>query len=138
MSTKLPNKLSDCIDVALADLAKVERSKKYIVNMAIWHLAVEEKCAVCLAGAVMAKTLDLPATEDRFDPVGFGKHNDFRLAALNYLRCGSPRLAFCLGLWRRLPKGVSAQFPVTAYEQDTKKFKRDMRKLRDHLREHGQ
>lgn len=57
----LPDKLSDCLELALADLAKVERHKsKYVVNMGRWHEHDDGKCSVCLAGSLLAKTMKIP------------------------------------------------------------------------------
>lgn len=55
----LPNKPSELIAIALADLIKVEKSKKFRVAMGAWHWTPpgSNVCHVCLAGAVMACTL---------------------------------------------------------------------------------
>lgn len=53
----LPKKLSDLIEVALADLDACESDERYEINMHVWHDVKGDKCSVCLAGAVMAKTL---------------------------------------------------------------------------------
>lgn len=59
MSTKeLPNKPSELLNLALNDLELCEKDSKYVINMGTWHLPEEEDCLVCLAGAVMAKSLD--------------------------------------------------------------------------------
>lgn len=70
---KLPNKLSELIRLAMKDLELVENDEKYKVDMDMgsWHFPwfseeaehfdvddEVEVCNVCLAGAVMAKTLD--------------------------------------------------------------------------------
>lgn len=53
------------IAVALADLAKVEADPRYVVDMSLWHRPKDKsrRCVVCLAGAVMAKTLGSDPTE---------------------------------------------------------------------------
>ena len=57
----LPNKPSELLTLALADLAKVERSKRYKVNMCTWHLPINKNLyQVCLGGSVLAKSLDYP------------------------------------------------------------------------------
>lgn len=61
---KAPEKLSQAIFMALNDLALVENDKRYFVNMSFWHtpaggdmeIVADDVCAVCLAGAVLAKT----------------------------------------------------------------------------------
>ncbi len=55
---KLPNKPSELLEVAMHDLSLVERSSKYKVDMWSWHKPTGAGyCEVCMAGAVMAKTL---------------------------------------------------------------------------------
>ena len=54
---QLPDKLSDCLELALGDLEKCERSKRYRIDMIEWHNPVAETCYVCLAGSVIARAL---------------------------------------------------------------------------------
>lgn len=91
MTTQLPNKLSQLLRLAVADAQKCEAMpEKYRLDMAVWHLPDEEsgKCAVCMAGSVLAQTL-------RADPgtlVGIrdtGYENESKLAAINLMRAGS-------------------------------------------------
>ena len=59
---KLPDKLSDLFTVALNDLQKCMADPIYSINMSCWMQwdTVTQKCEVCMAGAVMAQTLDIP------------------------------------------------------------------------------
>lgn len=55
-------KLSDLLELALADLAQVEGSsheRPVQVDMGYWHATFEGVCFVCLAGAVMDQTLKI-------------------------------------------------------------------------------
>jgi len=61
---KPPKKLSALIWLALGDLVKVEKDKRYQVNMTSWHKPEFGRCNVCFAGSVMAKTLK---TAHKFD-----------------------------------------------------------------------
>jgi len=54
LTANLPDKLSDIILIALEDLRKAERSKKYKVNMNIEHRP-NGVCQVCLYGSIMAQ-----------------------------------------------------------------------------------
>jgi hypothetical protein len=87
MSKKLPDKPSELLLVALADLEAVEQDKRYVVNMRVWHEA-NGQCAVCLAGSVMAKTLNVSPVDsvipDVFDVDAYDK-----LLTLDDFRCGS-------------------------------------------------
>ena len=61
----LPNTPSELLSLALDDLEKCEQDTLYGVLMDAWHEPVFDedhefqRCDVCLAGAVMAKTLDV-------------------------------------------------------------------------------
>lgn len=84
----LPNKLSALIRVSVGDLDKVLADRKYDIDMNGWHYPTGDgKCAVCLAGAVIAKTFDrLPSAD--VDPDDFGSDDRMRLFALNHVRVG--------------------------------------------------
>ncbi len=88
---KLPKKPSALIRLALDDLRKVERSKKYVVDMGTYHEPEYDGCHVCLAGAIMAKTLKTPLT--RTTGTGFYTEGN-KLRALDYLRTGQTYEAF--------------------------------------------
>ena len=140
--TNLPKKLSDLIDVALVDLAKVERQKsKYFISMnSAFHepdLNLPGKCTVCFAGAVMAKSLGVAANQVA-DP------NDFlsfettrRLQALDEIRQGHVKDALDM-LDQPLPFGCAEDVLVASYSFDPTEFKNDMRKLGKLLRAAGQ
>lgn len=57
---KLPNKPSELIRLAVSDIQKVAKDPKYGIYMGTWHWKDNDgKCYVCLAGAVLAKTLKI-------------------------------------------------------------------------------
>ena len=63
--SKLPDKPSELIHLALNDLELCEKDDSYAINMHVWHCPelhddVPPLCAVCMAGSVMAKTLNVP------------------------------------------------------------------------------
>lgn len=129
MKTKLPDKMSALIRVALADLAKAERSKNYKINMSAWHNPEgENKCEVCLAGSVMAFSLGVQANYWMM-PSDFNRPTFRKLNAIDALREGAVSEAAtqlnldeatyekCRALNRRIP----------AYRNP--KFKPAMRKL---------
>ena len=83
----LPDTLSDLLTVALDDLAKVEADPRYAVAMKDWHRPYSTgRCNVCLAGAVMAKSLGCPIA--RIDPYELGQQIKTKLHVLNSLRQG--------------------------------------------------
>ena len=59
MTTQLPDKLSDLLRLAVHDAQACEADPRYTLNMRRWHQidVTTKKCNVCLAGAVIAKTL---------------------------------------------------------------------------------
>lgn len=103
----LPDKPSELIRVALADLKKCEEDKKYRIDMSEWHAPTHVRCAkenldeyyctVCLAGAVMGQTLEVPvdryasSTSARFD-----ENTKDKLQAINCFRVGQIRQALTL------------------------------------------
>lgn len=109
VQAKLPSKPSELIRVALKDLRKAERSKKYVIDMGTWHephgdwefnpdkgydeYVPNGKCTVCLAGSVIAGTLGVSPKKDA-EPLDFGAKTRAALRALNYFREGSIDSAF--------------------------------------------
>ena len=65
---ELPDTPSELLTLALDDLNKIERSKKYKVHMGRWHEPYsngDTVCHVCLAGAVMARRGGLSPEEEQ-------------------------------------------------------------------------
>ena len=139
---KLPDKPSELIELALKDLASVERSKAYKVDMGTWHSPAkyDGPCSVCLAGAVMARTLRMPRDEEHSPWLHgtrkMGSETVRKLIALDYFRSGDVRFALnnCkLTRPANLPGGVR----VTPYSSNRRAFKTDMRRLARRLRAVG-
>lgn len=56
-------KLSTLLQIAVDDVCRSERSKKYKIEMHDWHNPDGMgRCSVCAAGAVMSRTLRCPVT----------------------------------------------------------------------------
>jgi ribosomal protein S27AE len=85
-TTKLPDKLSELLYIALEDLEKIEADPRYKINMDLWHRP-NGKCSVCAAGSVMAVRLGAH-TDDMLEPSDFEKETENKLYAINYLREG--------------------------------------------------
>ena len=131
---KLPEKLSDLLQVALEDLRKAEASDQYAVNMRDWHLPFRRVCSVCLAGSVMAFSLDADITKN-LAPVDFDDHTSRRLSALDSLRRGAVDDAACQ-LW------IESDYShldrdVPRYSNNPKQWHKDMEKLVKDLKEAG-
>lgn len=81
--------LSGVLELALKDLELVGKDKSYRVNFGAWHTTNERSklCHVCLAGAVIAKTLKCPPYITTY-PSSFTNKAQKRLHALNDVRTG--------------------------------------------------
>lgn len=136
----LPNKLSQLILVALKDLELCEKDPNYRVNMHTWHGPANDMqlfgdapyCVVCLAGAVMAQSLEAPK-ENVFVPDDF-KEDSRKLVALDYVINGCTISALvCMEQKTDFPILV----PITPYAEDPIQFKADLFKLADELQAEG-
>lgn len=83
---KLPNKPSRLIYLALEDLEKAEKSPLYKINMWKWH-DTNGQCSVCLAGAVIAGSLECSAYENS-TPDDYDYDTRDKLQALDSFRLG--------------------------------------------------
>ena len=54
----LPDNLVDLIEVAINDMKAVKADTNYSFNVNYWHMSCQSKCVVCVAGAIMAKSLN--------------------------------------------------------------------------------
>ena len=102
-SCRLPKKPSALILLALADLAKAERTPGDRIDMRTWHIGVIESydpetckvekaagngsCVVCLAGSVMAFSLNVPRTRS-IEPNEYPDEVERALLAINSFRVG--------------------------------------------------
>ena len=131
----LPDTLHGLLELALRDFDSVAQDPAYKVNMRAWLRKAGGVCHVCLAGAVMAKTLKIAPSEDDhflglgyFDcPLGVAS----KLRALDYLRDGMLREASEQLL-------VRTDFPdylVTLYDTDATQWREDMDALLAYLKE---
>ena len=144
----LPDKPSELIRLALHDLELCEQDDMYIINMRRWHVpsdtygwhSPEKKCYVCLAGSVMAKSLNADALK-YLDPWDYNGKTIIKLLALEQFRKG------------HVHKGIILLFPesfenmdlskfydytfIISYEQKPTKFKQRMHQLADDLEREG-
>lgn len=136
-SKKLPDLPSALLRLAMSDLEKVEADPRYTVHMNEWHSlyphgeSKEMICHVCLAGSVMAKTLEIPInTSDGTNY--FDLENRFadwrKLTMLDSFRLGKVEEGLD---WvdKELPDGFPRRIDVTSYVAGPKKFKKDMEKI---------
>jgi hypothetical protein len=87
-----PRALSEWLELALEDLRKCEQDPRYEIDMSIWHSSRGSVCLVCLGGALMAQTGEVPPERSLFPhdiPDEFARI----LQAMDYLRLGYIHLA---------------------------------------------
>lgn len=157
----LPRKLSALLTLGLDDLREVERDPNYRVRMDCWHsrewryrgtmgLVFDDcPCNVCLAGAVMAKTLDVSRYTDVWTPSFFADQDVVRaVRALEFARRGEARQALqqLTGRTRgrdfdRIPSrwddGRAGHRLAPEYDEDGRGFYRVLRSMARDLRRAG-
>lgn len=129
----LPDKPSELIRLALADLEKIEADPRYEVDMSTWHKPeftfdgqMRSVCAVCFAGAVMAKTCNIPL-EELIQPEQFEEDQMNKFAALDAFRSG--RIESGLR-WMHIPMARMPDYvSIHDYSGFPSLFKDDMAKL---------
>lgn len=143
MTKRLPKTPSKLIRRAIADFRRVLRLKKtYVVDMGKWHQP-NSHCSVCLAGAVIAGTLEAsPGMETA--PGDYSRATDDALHALDDFRCGF--IWNGLGMLdKEIPSGakrdvidsleddIGRKIKVSMKGKDWRTFNRHMLKLADEL-----
>lgn len=149
--TKLPDLPSDLIRLALRDLKQVEKMKKtYRVDMGTWFEAKDShnynKCAVCFAGSVMARTCKLDPKDielgftDAVNTLTDDLDASDKFIALDNFREGYVKrgLNRVFNITKYVgDKGIN--FPgimdrhIVKYEKDKRKFKQQMANLANDL-----
>jgi hypothetical protein len=141
MVNQLPDKPSELLRTALSDLRACEGDPKYKINMHWWHRARLDGCYVCLAGAVMAKTLEFSFEENvavyNFDNF-FDRKGELnsKLSALDWFRRGEIFDAF-VDLGVKKPETLPDEITITPYEEGPEEFHRDMEGLITMLEQEG-
>lgn len=137
--TRPPQRMSEAILMALEDLEAVEQDPRYKVYMDSWHSPDPgwNKCMVCLAGSVMAKTLK--ASHHHYEvPLHFGNPWDKILCALDQIRLGD--IIGASMVWSGgFPTSIaySRPFSVVSYHIDPDKFKAHLREIAEDLQRVG-
>ena len=139
--SKLPDKPSELIRVALKDIRACEASDKYLIDMCSWHARARPgfnlKCAVCFAGAVMAQTLGADPERD-YHPSDFDGDTNSKMYALDRLRVGDVEGAIReLGVRSVEEEGILDERQITRYKEDPVKFKEEMEQLANDLETAG-
>jgi len=129
---RLPDKMSDLLEVALKDLRRAERHPLFTVDMGVWIQPRAVRCAVCLAGAALKFELDIKS----IDQVISGNDAGRKALALNSLRTGSvSHAARFMGLDSKGYEPFDRS--VSLYGVHRREFHRDLRQLVTDLRAAG-
>ena len=83
---ELPACMCGILRRAVEDAMAVEEMSGYRLNMDVWH-SPNGVCKVCMAGAVMVKTLGVSRSIGR-DPTDFDRDTEMKLYAVNSFRVG--------------------------------------------------
>ena len=145
---KLPDRPSALIRLAMRDLDEVEADPHYEIDMMEWHTGIlkgdkkfgDLPCRVCLAGAVMAKTLgqdvEVDARPDHSD--GFTPEEVAKLFALNYFREGNVTKALDeMPTWIEFEHLAHLNREVVEYADDPEMFHEKMLEIADDLEQEG-
>ncbi len=134
--SKLPNKPSALLLLALDDLRAVEKNKLYRITMGSWHVpdTYDGVCEVCFAGAVIAGTFKESPIKEHGDCDKFGDDKD-KLYAIDHFRTGYLKDALDL-MGFECPEDLAENISVAEYENSPAQFKRDMIKIVKILQKH--
>lgn len=134
-------KLSELIQIGLTDLERCEADPLYGINMRVWHVwaslsgDAKWRCFVCMGGAIMAKSLQVPLYVDWHPVKDFDGPIRPILLAVDCLRVGSVTAAADY-------LGVSVNpwdfdRSIGDYEHSAEVFKQDLRQLATDLADAG-
>ena len=131
---ELPNKPSELMRLAVKDLMAIETDPAYTINMSYWHypLRIESgegtitRCAVCMAGAILANTFHMPSNTEQVPDMFSHKTRD-ALQAIDHFRVGAIQEG-CI--YMRLPKDsydfLPWEIPIASYDSRVLSFYDDM------------
>jgi len=123
---KLPNKPSKLINLALNDLRKAQKDKKYKINMGFWRKFdyYDRRCLVCAAGAVIS--FSLKNQGDCVEPSDFDTDTRNKLLSIDLFRRGWVGQAL-----QRMNKEPGKFFyrEIPAYDKNPRLFFRKLRRL---------
>lgn len=123
----LPDNPSKLIRLAIHDLTLCEKSSKYRIHMGTWHsIGSGGVCRVCLAGAVMAKSLKIPIEKTIGAFELDERDTKLKIIALDDLRTGD---VCCVNWWREVPINLPEDREIVEYSEDPKLFKEQMLQL---------
>lgn len=127
------NTLHELLALALDDLAAIEKTPGFVVDMGLWVRRINTECRVCLAGSVMVRGLG--ATGRSVYPSDFDEATERRLDALDDLRMGDVRPACEFVLGEAALDHCPPNRDVADYSYNRDQWWADMHQLLAELRE---
>lgn len=121
---KLPGQPSKLLKLAMKDFEACELSDDYKIDLDVWHRPNDEVCVVCLAGSVMAQTLQV-SRWDEVTPVQYEEETP-ALRALDEFRLGEIREGLD---YLDLEYDSWTNVAAAAYDDNLDQFKADMYKM---------
>jgi hypothetical protein len=85
---RLPDKLSDLLELAVADCLEVEAEGKHEFDMTVYYERLNGHCAVCMAGAVMLRRLPHEESAIFVRTDNWGAKTQKKLQAIDDMRNG--------------------------------------------------
>lgn len=86
---ELPDRPSELLRAALDDLRAAEMNPRLVIMMDRWHEPMASgRCAVCLAGAVIARRQQFDTRHHAIAPGDFPGRTQLKLRALDFFRRG--------------------------------------------------
>lgn len=102
LNTPLPDTLHGLLELALNDLELCEKDPDYDIDMLTWHFydydeesnREKPQCIVCMVGAILAKTCNIPIDHNIAD-IGLSDYdNAKKFQAIDWLRSGDVSSAY--------------------------------------------
>lgn len=130
--TKLPDTLHGLMRVALDDLRLCAKDPCYKIHMGSWHRPRQDRngneaCWVCMAGAIMAQTLQVPPDQYAAPDTLKDGAASRKLCTVNAVRCG-----FFVKALRELTGGDAYEHYQSCREASRKYGHVDNSLLKDH------
>ena len=82
---KLPDTLHGLLSTAINDMEAAVKSGRYEFNMKTWYYSRNIKCEICMAGAVIADSVNINEIV-HIKPSDFDKRSENKLRAIDCLR----------------------------------------------------
>jgi hypothetical protein len=139
---KISNKPSVAIRQAVADLEAIEKMPEFMIDMNMYFGKLEDengnpkgKCAVCFAGAMIARAKNDPNIY--IEPDRFPNKTRDKLYGLDRFRAGYISDGLEMFGIKKLPSLLAHDVEVPEYYDNKSRFKKKMLEISDQLKAFG-